>query len=131
MSINDHVALLPQWGQIWINIIVFVPSVCLIILMFNKASRKTAVVALGLFIAGIVGVITLHAIFGMVRLIGLGHVIFWTPAVALLLKKVMGETLPVFVTMLLWIAIVVLGAALVFDYLDVVRWLLGERASIV
>ena len=68
---------------------------------------------------------------GYVRLLGIVHVILWTPLFVYLLRRAWhGEMRPGF-RVVMWLFVVSLAISLVFDYVDVVRYLLGERASMV
>lgn len=131
MSLEQDIALLPQWVQIWINIIVLVPAISVVVLLFDRNTRKAAIVIFLLVGAGMLSVVALHAQLGMVRLLGLGHVIFWTPAAIYVWRKLASGSLRQPFRVVLWVLFLTLCAALVFDYLDVIRWILGERAPIV
>lgn len=129
--VEQDLARLPQWVQWWINFIVFVPTACMFGMLFNRLTRIHALVTFVLFVLGGVSVMLIYNSMGMVRLLGLGHVVFWTPAVIFLLNRVRATKPPQPFAAFAWITILTLGAALVFDYLDVIRWLFGERTSMV
>ena len=69
----------------------------------------------------------LHAAVGWSRLLGLPHVVFWTPLWLLALREWRrGDATGAYrrwLTVLLWTD----GISLLFDYSDVIRYLLGER----
>jgi hypothetical protein len=70
----------------------------------------------------------LYSQIGYSRLLGLAHVIFWTPVLVYLVRRHaqwrVGQTLSG-----KWIvlSVMVLTVSLAFDYTDVIRWILGER----
>ena len=122
---------LPQWVQIWIDILVAGSLLCIVVLLFSATTRKIALISLALFVLGAAGVTVLYSQMGLVRLLGLGHVIFWTPLLYLLVGRIRNNP-PSGVFRLAIVALtVIIAIALVFDYLDVLRWLLGERGTII
>ena len=131
MPFEQAAALLPTWVQYWINFIVLVPVLSIIALLFHKETRKSALIIFLLIGAGMMTVLFLYMQLGMVRLLGLGHVIFWTPAAIYLWRQLQNTPPPSPYRQIMWILMLTIVAALVFDYADVVRWLLGERASVV
>lgn len=131
MSFEEQALLLPQWVQYWINFIVVVPILVFLILLFGKMTRKDALIVLLLTVPAFAGTIILHAQFGMVRLLGLGHVVFWTPLAWYLFKRLRKNPPPPVFRIAMTILLVTIVVALIFDYADVVRWLLGERDSVV
>jgi len=70
----------------------------------------------------------IHSTLGFVKLLGLGHVLFWTPVVILIWRKLSTTSLPVLFKAVLWILMLTMVAALAFDYVDVLRWVFGNRA---
>ena len=73
----------------------------------------------------------MHSQMGMVRLLGIAHVILWTPFVIYLWKRLRTNPPAKIYTIVLWVLMLTFSAALVFDCYDVFRWLIGERAPIV
>lgn len=124
--------LLPQWVQLWINVLGTLPLLIVIVLLFGKQTRRDALVVFILTVGAYGSVLGLHAWLGMVRLLGLGHVIFWTPLLIYLMQRLRNDP-PT--GMIFRIAMIVLAAviavALVFDYYDVLRWTLGERGAVI
>ncbi len=131
MSFEEASALLPVWVQYWINFIVAVPILSVIVLLFNKATRRDVPVIFVLTALAFGSTVFLFEQYGMVRLLGLGHVLFWTPLVIYLWWRLRRDPPAPFFATVMWILLATITAALVFDYYDVLRWLLGERASIV
>jgi len=114
----------PQWVSIWLNILGPVILLTSVLFLF----RKNLIPAAILIFLALPSVFLLYAYFGYERILGLGHISFWTPAVIYLFK--IRHTWRVRETWLgKWIvfAVVILLISLAFDYVDVVRWLLGER----
>lgn len=123
-SFQADVAAQPQWVQIWLNILVGVLALAFPFAIVSKEARWTV---LGL-VLGAAAVLGLYAHFGYSRILGLGHIVFWTPLLIYLIARRahwrVGSTWAG-----KWIVAVVtiLTISLVFDYVDVIRWLLGDR----
>ncbi|RMF17272.1 MAG: hypothetical protein D6761_04655 [Candidatus Dadabacteria bacterium] len=116
----------PAWLIIWVC---WLGVVNFAALAFWKARFPR--VAFALFFAAMVAMAALHAVVGWVRLLGLPHVIFWTPLWVLAWRewRYLGPDAPqryrTWLVTLLWTD----GISLILDYSDVIRWLLGERGQ--
>ncbi len=66
---------------------------------------------------------------GYVRLLGIVHVILWTPLFFYLLRRAWRGEMGLWFRVVIWLFVVSLGISLAFDYVDVVRYLLGQRES--
>ena len=121
------VAAQPQWLQIWGNILGPVTLLSMILFLFR---RNLIPVAL-LTILVLPSMLLLYHYFGYSRILGLAHIVFWTPAVVYLLK-----TRPTWRVRETWlgkwiiVALTVMLISLAFDYVDFARWLLRERGSV-
>lgn len=102
-----------------------------LILAFSKATRRDALIVALANIAVVASMGWLYDQIGYVRLLGIVHVILWTPLLIYLLRRAWrGEMGPWF-RVVMWLFVVSLGISLAFDYIDVMRYLLGERASMI
>lgn len=119
MAVNS-----PAWVTHWVNVMGLVLLLGIPFVIFRKEARWA-----WLFILiGIAGVLTLYHFHGYSRVLGLGHVVGWTPALIYLWSQrdnwEIGGT---------WFgkwalaATTIIAISLAFDYVDVARWLLGER----
>jgi hypothetical protein len=119
------VAKQPQWVQYWMDIMVVVLGVFAVPFSFVRVEARWILAG---FLAGAGTLMGLYSQIGYSRLLGLAHVIFWTPVLIYLIRRHaqwrVGETLSG-----KWIvlAVMVLTVSLAFDYTDVIRWILGER----
>ncbi|MCA8901540.1 MAG: hypothetical protein KDA53_09835 [Hyphomonas sp.] len=122
---NADVAAQPQWVQVWMNVMVAVLALGGLAFSFVRVEARWVLAS---FVAGAAGLFFIYSQMGYVRLLGLGHVLFWTPALVYLLRR--RDTWRVRETWSgKWIAIAaaVMTISLAFDYADVIRWGLGER----
>jgi hypothetical protein len=131
MSFQEAIQLQPQWVQIWVLWLVVI-SFAWIPLLFSKATRRIGLIVLLVNTAVTISMNWLYAEVGYVRLLGLPHLILWGPlAVYLWLQIRRRDDIP---RALYWL-IVVLAASitvsLAFDTVDVIRYLIGERAPLI
>ena len=124
-SWQADIAKQPQWVQIWLNVMMVVLPGMALVFSFVRVEARWVLAG---FLAGAAAMLGIYSQMGYSRLLGLGHVIFWTPVLVYLLRRRphwrVKETLSG-----KWIvlAVTVLTISLAFDYTDVIRWLLGER----
>ena len=130
-AFDADVQKLPQWVQIWMDIIGFSLMISIVTLLIGKATRMLGLYVLGTIVATIVIMVFMHAQMGMVRLLGIVHVVLWTPMVFVLWRRLSTDPPKRIYAMAIILLMVISSAALLFDYYDVARWILGERAPIV
>ncbi|MEZ5998627.1 MAG: hypothetical protein R3B98_08035 [Hyphomonas sp.] len=122
---SADVAKQPQWVQIWMDVMMVVLLALSAVFSFVRVEARWVLVG---FLLGAAGLIGIYSQMGYTRLLGLGHVIFWTPVLIYLLRRRphwrVKETLSG-----KWIVLstAVMTISLAFDYTDVIRWVLGER----
>ena len=110
---SADIAKQPQWVQVWLDIMMVVLLGLSAVFSFVRVEARWV-------LAGF--------LLGAVAMLGLAHVIFWTPVLIYLLRRRakwrLKETWSG-----KWIALaaIVMTVSLAFDYSDVARWLLGER----
>lgn len=130
-AFEADVQLLPQWVQIWMDIIGISLFVSIIALLIGATTRKLGLYVLVTIVATLAIMVFMHAQMGMVRLLGIVHVVLWTPMVYFLWRRLKSDPPGKIYSAAIVLLIVIASLALVFDYYDVARWLLGERAPIV
>lgn len=123
------IATEPLWLRIWV---LFLGLVVLGSVLFAVTRRDGrwrlrpepfAIVASG--IAAAVFMDWLYGVVGYVRLLGLGHLIFWTPVYVWIVRRRGGLEASLF-RRYIDLYLVVAGISLVIDAIDVVRWMLGD-----
>jgi hypothetical protein len=102
-----------------------------LILAFAKATRRDALIVALTNIAVVAAMGRLYDQIGYVRLLGIVHVILWTPLFLYLLRRVWRGEMRLGLRVVMGLFVVSLGISLAFDYVDVVRYLRGERGSLV
>lgn len=132
LNFHEALATQPDWVRLWVgwlNIVTFgTLVVCLI-------ARRTWVVAgaiLAVNLPMVASMFWLYEEVGFVRLLGLPHLVFWTPLVVWIVLRLTRR--PEIVQpqrAVLWLFVASLTVSLAFDLTDVARYLAGERQSLV
>ncbi len=124
MSFMDAVGEQATWLQAWVYWMMFVNLAAIV---FVK--RVEARWAMAAFMAAAILMNVLFAQFGWVRLLGFGHIPFWTPLAVYLWRRrtAILDTGGVF---RIWAdtLLVTISLSLVADYLDVIRYFAGDRS---
>ena len=120
----EHIVAQPFWIKVWIFWILFLNSAS--VLFLGRAEGRWVLAAWCLAIATMQP-IYLH--FGYTRILGLAHLLWWTPLVVYLFRRRSSFGEGRFGG---WARLLVLtnAASLVVDAVDVVRFLLGDRAPV-
>ena len=117
----------PAWVIVWVN---FMVAILAVAIPFSFSYREAKWILLG-SVLGMIGTIVAYSLFGFTRLLGLGHIIFWTPTLIYIITvrgwKTYHKTL---FSRWLVVAAIVIGISLAFDVIDLVRWILGDRGPI-
>jgi len=67
--------------------------------------------------------------YGYTRILGLSHIIFWTPLLAYLWKTRNANPKRKLTGLFVKIAIAIIFISLLFDYTDIIRYIMGDRAT--
>ncbi|MDX1742090.1 MAG: hypothetical protein R3186_00635 [Ruegeria sp.] len=126
---NLIVAQQPQWIQIWLNMLSFGAFLLPISLLIWRQSRLVSIITLISSILAAAGVILIFNKLGYVRLMGLGHIIPWTPIAFYLRYQQARVDMPEPPRWIIRFILLIITNSLVFDYADVARYLLGERTA--
>ena len=130
MTLEQAIALQPQWVGYWLWWLTFGGFFLPLTLLIWKQTRLAAVLAVATTAASAFGVSWIYGQMGYVKLLGLAHIIFWTPLAVYYFTLIRRGDIPVWPRRIL---IVVLGTILIslaFDYTDVLRYLIGERTPL-
>lgn len=124
-AFEADIATAPLWVQYWLTFMGLVLMLAFPFAFVRVEARWAALVVL----LTLPAMVALHSAIGFVRLLGIVHVILWTPLVIYLWRR-RGEWRVKETISGKWIALLfaTMMASLVFDYSDVARWLFGERA---
>ena len=123
--------LLPHWVQLFMNWIGLVLFLSTLVFLIFKGTRGLGLFMLVSTVAGVMFMMWMHSQMGMVRLLGIVHVVIWTPLVVYFWKRLQAGGMNRVVTIAMWTVMATMVVALVFDYYDVLRWIFGNRAPVV
>jgi len=126
MSLSEHMVTSPTWVVLWMG---FMGGVMFAAIPFAIKDWRARLAILAM-IGNIVLMQYLFERFGYTRILGLAHVIFWTPLLAYLWKSRNAHPERVWTGRWVKMAMVVIFISLLFDYSDVARYLLGDRATL-
>ena len=121
----------PSWLQIWIPLLMLGGFVAPFILLIWGKSRMIGAISLVASIIAAVAIDYMYKQIGYVKLLGLAHVIIWTPLIVYLIIQRRREDLPVWPKRIITFMIVIIGLSLVFDYVDALRYFLGNTTPLV
>ncbi len=131
MTFEEAVAMQPQWVGWWLYWLMFGTLVLPLALLIWRPTRVAGLLTVLATVAGGFGVTSMFNSMGYVKLLGLPHVVIWTPLVIWLIVLLRGRDMPVWPRRILSLVILTILVSLAFDYVDVIRYLLGERAPLV
>jgi phosphoglycerol transferase MdoB-like AlkP superfamily enzyme len=100
-------------------------------LLIWRESRIAGIVTIIASVCAGLAIEGLYQRIGYVRLLGLPHVLIWTPLVIYLFVQQGKPKMPIWPQRIIWVVIITILISLVFDYFDVLRYVLGSRASLV
>jgi hypothetical protein len=129
MTLAQSIAQQPQWVQYWLYILIFGIVALPLTLLIWKQTRLTAVITIAASVIAGLGVSSLYDQLGYVKLLGLPHIILWTPLALYLYGQIKREDMPAWPKRIMMVVLAVFVVSLVFDYVDVVRYVLGDTGA--
>ena len=120
----------PVWVRLWAAWMVVVIVAAPVVMRKYGAARRDHLLVAVSTVTLIVAVPLWHSHVGYVRLVGLPHIPVWTPLAVYLFARRKHLSSP---WQLRWgvnVFMATIIASLAFDYVDAVRYLLGERAPV-
>ena len=129
-TLNEAIFSEPLWLQAWVMLLVIAHLAAIpFALTKEKGAWKLRSECVAIIVSFVVAAILMdwmYNTFGYVRLLGMAHLVAWTPAFVYVLMRRkqlgMGPAFGKYARFYL----VVAGLSLVIDMLDVVRYLLGD-----
>jgi hypothetical protein len=130
LTMEEAIELQPAWIGMWLNWLmiggVFLPLVLFVWPSTRIAALLSVLAAVGSGLA----VFFMYNKMGYVKLLGLPHVILWTPLVWYYLTLLRGDTIPLIARYVMYVVLATILISLAFDYVDFIRYILGERAPL-
>jgi hypothetical protein len=129
MTLPEAIATQPAWISYWLNWMMVGAFILPLALLIWRQTRLVAVAAIVAGVLAALGTGWIYDRLGYVKLLGLPHIILWTPLAIYMIVLLRRGGLPKYAR---WIMLVVLATILIslaFDYTDTLRYFLGDRAS--
>ena len=117
----DRIAEGPQWVYWWTRVI-DASNWLLVLFAFYDRRARWALLA---WVVNIVLILSLYNMFGYVRVLGLSHIIAWTPLLIYLLNKRQPFQSENWAGRYLYWFMAVISVSLIFDYIDLFRYFTG------
>jgi asparagine N-glycosylation enzyme membrane subunit Stt3 len=121
MTLSEAIAQQPLWVQCWLYVLVFCIVILPLTLLIWKQTRVTAVVTIAASILAGIGVSRLYDHLGYVKLLGLPHIVLWTPLVLYLWRQIKREDVSKWPRRIMMVITAIFVISLSFDYVDAVR----------
>ena len=117
LDLVERIAEGPQWVYWWTRVIDTSNWLLILFVYFDKRARWA-------FLAWII--LTLYNVYGYTRILGLSHIIVWTPLLPYLLIQRRPFTEENWTGRYLYWFMGVITISLIFDYIDVIRYFMGD-----
>lgn len=131
MSFAEAVQTMSAPLRLWVLWLTVAMVVTPLLLLLLRGARRDGLIVLASTVAVMVSMQVLYQAVGFVRLLGLPHVAIWGPLAVWLAFRVRDGALPRSVRVVMGVYLLTITVSLVFDVIDVVRWLAGDRESLV
>ena len=132
MSLNEAMAEFgPSWLQVWLPLLLLGAFVSPLLLLIWPQTRIIGAIS---FVASMIAAFAIDYMYkqmGYVKLLGLPHIIIWTPLIAFLIARLRRDNFSVWPTRILKFMIVIICISLAFDYVDAIRYFLGNTTALV
>lgn len=129
MTFEEAIALQPAWVGLWLNWLFFGAFILPLALLIWRQTRLMAVITVAASVLAGAAIYALYGKFGYVKLLGVPHVVIWTPLVIWLVSKLRDVELPIWARRVIGVVVATMVISLLFDYVDLVRYILGEREA--
>ncbi|MEM7523208.1 MAG: hypothetical protein AAF360_05500 [Pseudomonadota bacterium] len=130
MTMQEAIALQPTWVGIWLNVLLLGAFILPISLLIWKQTRLAGLIIPVVSVASALATGQLYEMVGYVKLLGLPHIIFWTPLMFYLVSLWRKDDLPKAPKAILSASMATIVISLAFDYVDLLRYVLGERTPL-
>ncbi len=122
MTLIDHVLQEPLWLQAWMFTLVIVNGASFIFGFFDRRAHWVLTATLAVMVL----MPELFDIYGYSRILGLTHILFWTPLLIYLWRNRQPNDHRTWAGRYLYTVLAIDGISLVIDYIDLARFLMGD-----
>lgn len=132
MSLTEAMAEFgPSWLQVWMPLLLLGGFIAPLSLIIWRDTRVIGLIAFATSLVAAVAIDYMYKQMGYVKLLGLPHVVLWTPLVVYLLIQLRRHEFPVWPTRIIKFVIAIMVISLAFDYVDAIRYFLGNTIPLV
>jgi hypothetical protein len=129
-TLNEAIFSEPLWLQVWVMLLV-IANIAAIPFVLTKVEgawklRKECLAIIASFVVAAILMDWMYNTFGYVRLLGMAHLVAWTPTFVYVLLRRKELGISTAFGKYVHFYLVVAGLSLGIDFLDVVRYLLGD-----
>lgn len=129
-TLNAAIATEPVWLQAWVATLVLTHLIALAFVVAREQGawrlRAEPLAIFASFIGSTLCISWLYDVVGYVRLLGLAHLVFWTPVFVWVFMRFRATGSQSVFGKYLLAYLVIAGISLVIDVVDVVRYLMGD-----
>ena len=129
MTFQEAVSHQPLWVQLWVDWLLFGAIVLPLALFIWKQSRQAAIAAVLANAGASFGTGWLYSQMGYVKMLGLAHIIFWTPLAIYFFLTLRSGNLASWPRWIMTVVLITIVISLAFDYSDLARYALGNRTA--
>lgn len=126
MTLNDHIMQQPTWLVAWVGLLVVI-SLLAIPFAIKDARPRWIILA---FIGAAILMNLLYEKFGYTRILGLAHIVFWTPVWIYIWRNRNKNPQRAWTNRYLVAWLLIAGISLIIDYADVIRYILGDKGPL-
>lgn len=130
MTMQEAIALQPAWIGMWLRVLLLCAFILPVSLVIWKQTRLAGIVTPVASFASAFFTGMLYNQVGYVKLLGLPHIVFWTPLIFFLFTVWRKPDLPKIPKVILSVVMGAILISLAFDYVDLLRYLLGDRTPL-
>ena len=130
MTMQEAIALQPAWIGMWLRVLLLCAFILPVSLVIWKQTRLAGIVTPVASFASAFFTGMLYNQVGYVKLLGLPHIVFWTPLIFILFTVWRKPDLPKIPKVILSVVMGAILISLAFDYVDLLRYLLGDRTPL-
>ena len=130
MTMQEAIALQPAWIGYWLKVLFVCAFILPFALLIWKQSRIAGILTIIASFAAGFATSKLYDAVGYVKLLGLPHIIFWTPIAIYLVMQLRKPDMPKLPRTIMMAILAGIMISLAFDYTDLIRYLLGNRTPL-
>jgi hypothetical protein len=130
MTLGDEMANQAAWLDVWLPILMFGSFILPLALLVWKPSRIAGLAAIAAGLLSFVAISWMFEQLGYVKLLGLPHVLFYTPIIIYFISRLRSGELPKVARWMMMASLVIILISLAFDYTDVAPYILGNRTPL-